>query len=59
MSQANELLNPPKFVVARNKKEAEKSIHCFPSFGKAYIFRKNRYRPAEWKTYKIFKVTFD
>lgn len=59
MNQVNELLNPPKFVVARNKKEADKSTRYFSSFGKAYIFRKNRYRPAEWKTYKIFKVTSD
>lgn len=59
MSQTNESLNPPKFVVAKNKKEAEKSTRSFPSFGKAYVFRKKKYRPAEWKTYKIFKVTSD
>lgn len=59
MNQANESLNLPKFVVAKNKKEAEKSIRCFSSFGKAYVFRKHRYRPAEWKIYKIFKVIND
>jgi len=42
MSQANELLNPPKFVVARNKKEAEKSIHCFPSFRQSLYIQKEQ-----------------